>query len=419
MVTMRILFVHQNFPGQFRHLAPALAARGHEVVGMTMNDLPPLPGVGLVRARAAHGSSARHPWAGPVEAMAIRAEAGLRAALSLDERGFAPDAIMAHSGWGDSTLLKEVWPAARLGLYCESFLPPRGVAPFDPEFEQPDHPAAVRGSQVLKSIPQFLAMHMANAGYSPMAFQKGSFPAWFQPRISVIHDGIDTDRAARRPDAEVRFGNGKRLTAADEVITYIARHLEPARGFNIFMRALPELLRARPQAHVIIVGGDGVSYGRPPPEGQGCWREVFLREIGDRIDPARVHFVGQLGYSTFLDVLSVARLRIYLTHPTVVSWSVLETMAAGCAVLASDVAPLGELITDGETGKLFPYFDRDALIAGAIALLDDAGLRARIATKARRHIVEHYDLKSVCLPRQFEWIDRLAACEPLPPVMAG
>ena len=413
---MKILFVHQNFPAQFKHLAPALAAQGHQVVAMAMNKGPELPGVATIRATPAYGSAAKHPWAKHAESMTIRAEAGMRAALALREQRFEPDAIVAHAAWGDSLFVKDVWPEARLGLYCEHFMHPLGEPVFDPEFTAKDSDIAIRGFDKIKSIPQHMLFDVANAGLSPTHFQKSTFPPRFAQRISVIHDGIDVDLVTPSADAKITFGNGKVLTAADEVVTYISRHLEPARGYNVFIRALPELMRRRPGAHFIIVGGDKGSYGEPPAGG-GTWREFFHKEVADQLDASRVHFVGQLAYPVYLELLRVARLRIYLTHPTVLSWSVLEGMAAGLPTLGSDTAPVSEVITDGETGMLFPYFDGQAMVERACEMLDDADLRARLAMNARARIVEEYALKTVCLPRQFDWIEKLAAMEPRLPLM--
>lgn len=413
---MRLLFLHQNFPAQFRHLAPALAARGDKVVAITMNQAPALPGVDIVRAKPAYSSSATHPWARHAESMTIRAEAGLRAALAVREGGFTPDAIIAHAAWGDALFLKDVWPEARLGLYCEHFMHPLGEPPFDPEFTAADNDIAIRSFDKIKSIPQYLLFDVANAGLSPTQFQKSTFPPRFIERISVIHDGINLEAATPRAGAQIRFGNGKVLTPEDEVVTYISRHLEPARGYNVFIRALPELQRRRPNAHFIIVGGDKSSYGEPPAGG-GTWRAFFDREVGGQLDTSRTHFVGQLAYSVYLELLRVARLRIYLTHPTVLSWSVLEGMAVGTPTLGSDTEPVSEVVTDGETGILFPYHDGQAMIERACEMLDDAGLRARLAKNAQALIADQYALKTVCLPRQFEWIDRLAAMAPRLPMM--
>lgn len=412
---MRLLFVHQNFPAQFRRLAPALAARGDEVRALGFRDAAPLPGVTLAVARPSHASAAKHPWAATAESAVIRAEAALRAALALRRDGFSPDVIVAHPAWGDAMLLKEVWPDARLGLYCEYFLPAPGTPVFDADSEFAGDPAEIRGRQKVNSLPQYLAMAAANAGISPTRYQADTYPCGFRRNISVIHDGIDLDALGPRPAAALRFGNGKVLTAADEVVTYIARHLEPARGFHVFMRALPELMRARPAAHFVIVGGDGVSYGRPPPA--GTWREALLREVGDRLDPARLHIVGQVAYPLFLDLLAVARLRIYPTVPMVLSWSVLEAMAMGLPVLASDVAPVREVIADGVTGRLFPFHDREALVAAACDLLDDEPQRRMLAANARALVERDYALRTVCLPAQFAWLDALSRMTPLPPAM--
>jgi len=210
-------------------------------------------------------------------------------------------------------------------------------------------------------------------------------------------------------------GEGQ-LTRSDEVITFVNRNLEPYRGYHVFMRALPKLLKARPQARVVIVGGDGVSYGSKPPQGK-TWKQIYIDEVRGQIsdaDWARVHFVGTLPYDAFTSLLQVSRLHIYLTYPFVLSWSLLETMSVQGAILASDTAPVRELITDGETGALVDFFDGDALVARASALLDDPETCARMGRAARAHVVKHYDLETVCMPQQLAWVETLAKLPPQP-----
>ena len=204
------------------------------------------------------------------------------------------------------------------------------------------------------------------------------------------------------------------MTRADEVITFVNRNLEPYRGYHVFMRALPRLLRDRPRARVLIVGGDGVSYGSRPPGG-GTWKQAFIDEVRGDIpdaDWARVHFIGKLPYTRFAALLAVSRVHVYLTYPFVLSWSLLEAMSTGAAIVASDTAPVREAITDGETGRLVDFFDRDALVTEIAALLDDDAARAALGRAARAHVTARYDLETVCLPAQLAWIDRLAAMHP-------
>jgi glycosyltransferase involved in cell wall biosynthesis len=199
----------------------------------------------------------------------------------------------------------------------------------------------------------------------------------------------------------------RRLTRADEVITFVNRNLEPYRGYHQFMRALPSILAERPRAEVVIVGGSGVSYGGRPPDGR-TWQEIFLEEVRDRIDLRRVHFVGQIPYPQFLALLQVSTVHVYLTYPFVLSWSLLEAMSAGCAIVASDTAPVREAIVHGRTGRLVDFFDPARLAAETVALLADPAERARLGRQAREFAVGRYDLQGVCLPRQLAWVGELA-----------
>ena len=198
----------------------------------------------------------------------------------------------------------------------------------------------------------------------------------------------------RRRDSAARYKlpNGSRLTRKDEVITYVARSLEPYRGFHIFMRALPELLARRPTAQVLIAGADGVSYGRRPPTGES-WRKVLLRELDDNVGMDRVHFLGTLTQQRFLKLLQVSRLHVYLTYPFVLSWSLLEAMACACPVLASRTGPVLEVIEDGKNGRLVDFFDAPGLVEAASALLDDEAERMRLGAAARETVVERYDFR--------------------------
>ena len=419
---MRVLFIHQNFPAQFKHLAPALVERGHEVVALTLRVEKPLlwHGVKVLPYALPKGRrQSLHPWLVDMDTKMIRATACYQAARALREQGFTPDVIVAHPGWGESLFLKDVWPGARLGLYCELYhRDDHPHAEFDPEFPSPApelEPMRLR----MKNLNNRLHFEIADAGISPTRFQADTFPEPFRERISVIHDGIDTDLLA--PDAAVRFAlaDGSTLGREDEVVTFINRNLEPYRGYHVFMRALPELLRTRPQARVLVVGGDEVSYGARP-KGDKSWKQIFIDEVRPDIpdaDWARVHFLGRIPYDRFRALLQVSRVHLYLTYPFVLSWSLFETMSCGGAIVASDTAPVREAIEHDRTGLLVDFFDGSALVAECARLLDDEALRDRLGQAARRHVIEKYDLRTVCLPRQLDWIDRLAALAPRAPTV--
>jgi glycosyltransferase involved in cell wall biosynthesis len=417
---MNVLFIHQNFPGQFKHLAPALVAQGHRVVAMTMQKLPtPAPlwqGVTLVPYGAARGSSTQiHPWVSDFETKVIRGDACFRAALQLKAQGFAPDVIITHPGWGESLFIKEVWPHAKLGMYCEFFYRAQGAdVGFDPEFPSTDVGENCRLR--LKNLNNLLHFETAEAGLSPTHWQASTFPEPFRERISIIHDGIDT--VAIRPDPQVRLSMNTsqgplELTRQSEVITFVNRNLEPYRGFHVFMRALPALLRQRPQARVLMVGADQVSYGAKPnvvQHGHPTWKEVFTAEVRPQMpegDWKRIHFLGHIPYEHFIPLLQLSTVHVYLTYPFVLSWSLLEAMSAGCAIVASDTQPLHEAIWHGDTGRLVNFFDGAALVREVVDLLEHPQERTRLGTKAREYAIKNYDLRSKCLPQQLAWVENL------------
>lgn len=409
---MKILFIHQNFPGQYKHLAPALAALGHDCTALTLKvktpttwkDVRVLPYT-LPQRR----SQNVHPWLIDLDSKVTRGEACWRAARALADSGYVPDLILAHPGWGESMFMRDVWPRARMALYCELYH--EAGYPhldFDPEFpaQEPEaQPLRIR----LKNLNNHLHFPAAEAGISPTVFQADTFPAGFRKSITVIHDGIDTAHSAPNPDVTLKLKGHPEYTRNTEVITFINRNLEPYRGYHVFMRALPDLLRARPDARVIIIGGDEVSYGSPPPKGQ-TWKQIFREEVQGQITPQdwrRVHFLGRIPHDQFTRVLQISRVHVYLTYPFVLSWSLMEAMSCGAAIVASDTEPVREVITHGQTGRLVDFFDRAVLVREVCSLLDDGDERARLGAAARELMVKRYDLHHVCLPAQIAWVNEV------------
>ena len=408
---MKILFIHQNFPGQFKFLAPALVKQGHTVVAMTMQktEAKEWQGVRLAPYTATRGTTPKvHPWISDFETKTIRAEACFRAALRMRAKGLNPDLIVSHHGWGESLFLKDVWPQAKLAIYCEFYYHPRGAdVGFDPEFPAEDAGEVCRLR--LKNLNNLLHFEVADAAISPTHWQASTFPEPFRSKITVVHDGIDTEAVAPNPAVSLTLNGNIKLTRADEVITFVNRNLEPYRGYHIFMRALPELLKRRPQARVLIVGADDVSYGARPAEGKK-WKDIFASEVRPQIsdaDWARVHFLGHIPYQHFIPLLQLSTVHVYLTYPFVLSWSLLEAMSVGCAIVASDTQPLREAIRHDDTGRLVDFFDVPGLANEVCALLDDPVARQRLGANARAFAQATYDLKTVCLPRQLQWVQGL------------
>ena len=415
---MNILFVHQNYPGQFKHLAPALVQGQHSVRALRQAQKGmPYAKAGVVQVgwQAPRGTSPdSHPLAQDTETKLIRAEAAATAADQLKQKGWRPDLIVGHPGWGEMLFLDQIWPGVPQLHFLEFFYRNSGLdVGFDPEFPLENWQAAARVTA--KAGPSLLALEAMTAGLSPTRFQASTYPAWSQGRISVIHDGINTTQAAPNPAARLRIGpNGPVLKPGDPVLTFVNRNLEPYRGYHRFMRALPAIQQKCPDAITVIVGGEGVSYGPAAPGGQS-WKQLFLQEVQDELDLSRIVFTGNLAYGDYLNLLQVSACHVYFSYPFVLGWSCLEAMASGALVVGSATAPVEEVISDGETGLLVDFFDQQALVEAAAQALNHPERFGQIRQAARSSVVHRFDLETVCLPQQIQLIDRLLSHDPLLP----
>jgi glycosyltransferase involved in cell wall biosynthesis len=398
---MNILFVHNNFPAQFRNLAAELAKRPeHRVVAIGAESAQGLPNVELHRYRMPSFNVVQtHPFARRFDIECRRGTQVLYVLSELRRSGFEADLIIGHCGWGETLPLRSVYPKARIAIYCEFYYRPEGQdVHFDPEGPR----LGVDGLVTLqcKNASTLLSLAEADFGLSPTLWQKQTYPSEFQKKIHVVHEGVDGERLRRDESAQFTLPDGTLLHRGREVVTFVARNLEPVRGFHIFMRALPRLLAERPEAQVVIVGGDGVSYGAAPPDGSS-WKSIYLDEVASSIDLARVHFLPQLPYDDFVRLLQVSRVHVYLTFPFVLSWSLVEAMAIGCVIVASDTAPVREAITHGENGLLTPFLDPDALADKVAAVLAHPARFELLREAARVTALARFD-KSLCLKRALE-----------------
>jgi glycosyltransferase involved in cell wall biosynthesis len=406
---VKILFVHQNFPGQFLHLAPELARRGHDCLALT--DIKNQRPTSITTLRYKHEVVQPDPQATRLgrnyTVMSDRGVTVARAALQLrQDKGYVPDVIFGHSGWGETLFLKEVWPEARLIVYAEFYYKGRGAdVGFDPEFSKPSFDQVMIAQGRTAFLGQAL-LH-ADAGLSPTEWQASTYPPTLRRMIKVIFDGVDTAVMTPSPEASVTLPTGRVLRPGDEVLTFVNRNLEPYRGYHIFMRALPAVMAARPQAQVVIVGGDEVSYGAAPSGGKG-WKDTFLAEVRDRIDLSRVHFMGKVPYPTFVSLMQVSRAHAYLTYPFVLSWSMLEAMSAGCLVVGSKTPPVEEVLRDGVNGRLVDFFDVQGWSDTLIEVLAYPDRFAPLRQAARQTVLDRYDLRGHCLPRMVEYVESFA-----------
>ena len=403
---MKILFVHQNFPGQFLHVAPALARRGHDVLALTASTNQRRFSVNSARYQISDRKFPKETF-GMAAHFAEKSARGMDAALAaaqLKRSGYEPDIIFSHIGWGEGLFLKEVWPKAKKIVYAEFFYAPYGRdTNFEPEFQKD----SLATSVWVRARTAAMALDMSDADYAlaPTQWQASTFPGEHQARLKVIHDGVRTELLTPDPDATLEIPE-KNLTlrSGDEILTFVSRNLEPYRGYHILMRSLPKILKARPNAQVVIVGGDAFSYGTRPPGAQS-WKEMFLNEVKDQIDQSRVHFLGYVDYNRFTSVIRISRVHAYLTYPFVLSWSMLEAMSAGALVIGSRTPPVQEAITHGRNGLLVDFFD----VAGWSEAIIDALARPEhymgIRAAARETVIQRYDLNSVCLPQMISFLE--------------
>ena len=398
---MKLLFIHQNFPGQYRHLAAHFAAQpGHEVVAIgekanLLRNRAAVPGLKLLGYESTPVKESS--FESPILSAIRRGKTVAAGAARLRRSGFRPDVIFAHIGWGEALFLKDVFPESRILLYCEFFYRSRGGdMGFDPEF--PPTAEKILRLRVMNA-PLLMSLDASDAGIAPTRWQQRQFPASYASRLSVIHDGIDTDRVA----ASTASANEEK----EELITYVARNLEPYRGFHVFMRALPGIQKRRPKARIVVVGGDEVNYSPRLPAGE-TYRARLLRELEGKIDLSRISFLGKIPYKDYLEILRRSSVHVYLTYPFVLSWSLLEAMAAGCLVVGSRTPPVQEVISDGENGLLVDFFSPEEIAAKIdFALSKKSDLQA-LRAEARKTVVDRYDLKRVCLPRQSNLVETLA-----------
>jgi glycosyltransferase involved in cell wall biosynthesis len=401
---MRILFLHSNFPAQFRHLAVALAQdSNHKVVFGTTRKEGALPGVYKAiysPSREAHPQT--HHYVRTLENAVLQGQAVYRLADQLKTQSFIPDVVYAHSGWGPSLFIKDIFPKAKLLCYFEWFYHAHGSdADFDPnEPLTADDEARIR----IKNAPILIDLYSCDRGLAPTYWQRQQFPPEYHNKIKVHHDGVDTQFFQPQPGAKLFLPRiNLDLREVPEIVTYVARGMEPYRGFPQLIETVALLQKRRPQCHVVIVGENRVAYGRTLPDGK-TYKDVMLEKVP--LDLNRVHFTGLLPYPEYLQVLQASSVHLYLTRPFVLSWSMLEALSTGCLVVASHTAPVTEMIQDGVNGLLVDFFDTQAICDRIEYALDNPTQMVSIRHQARETILERYDLAQL-LPQHLQWIQEI------------
>jgi glycosyltransferase involved in cell wall biosynthesis len=389
---VRYLFVHQNFPGQYLHLLRHLGADpANEIMFISEPNTNSLPNVRRVLYSTPTPDQDKvHPTAKDFDLACHRADLVAARAANLQRLGFTPDIVIGHHGWGELLNICDVWPDVPLLGYFEFYYATDGQdVDFDPEFPmQRDKFPKIRAMNTVNLLALALGQH----GQTPTEWQQTRYPDWARPSIKVIREGARLEVC--RPDPSLReapFSIGDfTVEPHEKLVTYVARNLEPYRGFHVMMRALQDLLGARPDLKVIMVGGDDVSYGARL---QGStWREFFVKELQGTYDTSRVLMPGQIPYDTYLTMLQRSDVHVYLTYPFVASWSLREALACGCAIVASDVESVTEFITDGKNGKLVPFLEPKTVARAVLDLLEEPKQLKRLRAGARKYAEKHLDM---------------------------
>lgn len=396
---MRIVFIHPNFPAQFRHQAAALGRnQGNRVVFVTQNERPEwvIPGVHkLVCPKAEEGSEDDHSPRGGLDKTLKNGGLVLKALLGLRRKGFVPDLVVGHSGWGTTLYVKEAFPDVPFMGYFEWFYDPGG---HDARFD-PSEPLTIAGAANLrvKNFPILTDLAGCSHGTTPTRWQKQQFPREFHPKLSVVHDGVDISYFT--PGNGESLGlPGVDLSGVGEIVTYATRGMEPYRGFPQFMEAAAIILQKRPSCHVVVAGSDRVCYGKKLPGGATYKQQALESFQGDR---ERLHFAGSLPYGQYKSLLQASSVHVYLTRPFVLSWSLLEAMSCGCLVVASNTPPVQEVIRDGRNGLLVDFFSSEEIASRVVDALEHQQELAPLRKNARAHMVDHYDLRKL-LPIQLK-----------------
>lgn len=409
---MRILLCHQNYPGQFKHLGPALSAiKGNQVFGLgEANNVKRLKGappgmtiVGYPQPKGAGDST--HHYLKQYESSVRRGQSVVKACLQLQQQhGFKPDVVYCHPGWGEGLFFKDIWPDAKVIGFFEFYYRTQGADfQFDKEFPVSlDDYLRVR----VKNAHMLSSLEACDWGVSPTYWQWSVHPEQYRKQISVIFDGVDTDDLAPRDTVRVQLPGGITIKKGDPVITFVNRNLEPYRGYHVFLKAMVEIQKRHPTAQIVLVGGDQVSYGRPAPTGT-TWKQLYLEKNGKDLDMSRVHFVGKLPYTHYKALIQVSAAHVYLTYPFVLSWSCIEAMSMGALVIGSKTSPVEEAITHGKNGLLVDFFDHEALAQTVVKVLNNPEKYQHLRDAARKTAIDRYDLKSVCLPQQMKMINDL------------
>ncbi len=401
---MKILFIHNNFPGQYRRLVPYITKNTDFkcAVATLETNKQKFPYTRINYKPHREPTKDVHPAVAYTESSAIMGQAAYKALIDVRNKGSAPDIVLAHSGWGASMFIKDIFPNAKFLAYHEWFYHSYGT---DGDFlnkrkSDPNYEMTIR----LKNTPILQDLSSMDWGQSPTQFQINKIPKVFHSKMSVLHDGVDTSFFYPKDGVRVELPDGKFLSAEDEVITYISRGMEQQRGFPQFMESISILMKERPNLHVMVIGDDRIAYGAKRKDGKGMKSEMLEKFDYDK---DRLHFLGLVPIQGMLAALRISSLHVYFTVPFVLSWSMMEALATGALVMGSKTQPVEEMITHNENGLLVDFFDIDAQVACMNDALDNQDKYIPLRQAARQLILDHYSVDDL-LPKYQKLIENVA-----------
>ena len=390
---MHVLFVHQNFPAQFGHVASYLA-RSHGFRCTFVSQMPPGRGEGVERIQYVLKGGATeqtHYCSRSIESAIWHSHAIYEALRARPD--IRPDLIVGHSGYLSTSFLRELYSCPIVNYFEYYYRTTGADMDFRPEFPYPE---INRLRAHARNTLLLLDLECCDLGYSPTQWQRDRLPWTYRPKVRVVFDGVDTKLWYPRANLPRRFGNWT-IPEGAKLVTYAARGMESIRGFDIFMKAANILCRRRKDVVFVVVGEDRVFYGGDAEvTGKLSFKEWVLAQ--DSYDLSRFHFAGRVPSTLLAELFSITDLHVYLTVPFVLSWSLMNALSCGATVLASDTAPVREMIQEDTTGLLTNFFDPEALADRAEVVLDDPAGYRHLGRNGVEMIRDLYSL-DVCLPR--------------------
>ena len=385
---MHLLLIHQNFPGQFRDLAPAWLKAGHTVSAIGMADFP--------HYNSRWDGLTYHQYDLPSKSTPSPLERGQAIAAicrQLQQQGLHPDLVITHSAWGEALQLHHVFPDIAQISLPELWGTPQSLGGDFDQARKGDRPS--KHLFVLQNLLTELAIAQSAAVLVASQSQKESFPTALKKRLTVIPEGLDLN--CYNPDKHARLSLSKlEIRAGQPLVTLVARNLEPLRGLRQALKAWPAVAKAVPNAQLLLVGGTDQGYGDEQPTSDSHLNDA-LSALPQDVDRSRIHHLGRLEHPTMVQLLQCSACHLALSYPYTLSWSVLEAMACGAPIITNVGSPISSDLTHHSNSLIVPFNDTEALGEAMVQLLLAPELREKLGQGGRTVIVNKFNLKTTLL----------------------